>query len=275
MRILAITIGLALINCLSVDAATLNLYQPSAGLTPNTSTADGGPYLNFGQSGGGTQNSLGLAGTNLNTTNANTTAAGYSNRGVNILTNPVTPGALINSSFPNLDRSTGFTLKFNVEILSESSASSDRAGFSVIALSSDRQGIEIGFQDNFEVGTVFAQNLNFTQGDNFSSFELLGIFRSPTDYELEIFGNTYTLRANNNQILNGNLRLYNDAALFNPYKTPNFIFLGDDTSQAQANINLRNVSITTTAVPFEFSPALGLVAVGAWAIAKKLTQKST
>jgi hypothetical protein len=266
LAISTLAVGITLANSLSVSAATIRLYEPGVGLTPNTSNADGGPYLVFGQSGGGTQTSLDGAGTNLNTTlnttNPNATAAGYSNRGV-IIGIPATPGAFVNGAFPRLDRTTGYTLSFNAAIVSESSASPDRAGFSVIALSSDAQGIEIGFSPSN--GVIFAQNFNFTQGESFVIESL-----PAANYDLAILGSIYTLSANKTQILTGNLRSYNPTALFNPYQTPDFIFLGDDTSQARANVNLGAVSLTTTAVPFEFSPALGLVAIGAWAIAKKI-----
>jgi hypothetical protein len=275
MKTLALAIGLALIVSLPVSASTIRLYEPSVGLTPDISTADNGAYLLFGQTGGGTQTSLNQNGTNLNTTANNGISAGYSNRVVNAVgnpfINPFTPGAFVNSAFPNLDSSSGYSLKFNAAILSESNTSSDRAGFSVLVLGSDAQGIEIGFQDILGGGKVFAQNFNFTQGESSNPISL-DIFRGATDYELVISGNTYSLRASNlnTPILAGALRSYNDTALLNPYRTPNFVFLGDNTSRAQASVNLGAVSITTTEVPFEFSPALGLLGVGAWAIAKKI-----
>jgi hypothetical protein len=274
MKTLAITIGLALIVSLPVSASTIRLYEPGTGLTPDISTVDNGPYLLFGQTGGGTQKSMNLDGTNLNTTTSDGIAAGYSNRVVNAVGNPFitpfTPGNFVNSAFPNLDSSSGYTLKFNAAILSEATTSSDRAGFSVLVLGSNAQGIEIGFNDNFEVGKVFAQNLDFTQGE--SNSININTFRGATDYELAISGSTYTLSASsiNTPILTGALRSYNDTTLLNPYRTPNFVFLGDNTSRAQSNVNLGAVSITTTEVPFEFSPALGLLGVGAWAIAKKI-----
>jgi len=269
-----VIIGLALIVSFPVSASTIRLYEPGTDLTPDTSTADNGPYLLFGETGGGTQTSLDQNGTNLNTTGANGISAGYSNRVVNAVGNPFitpfTPGAFVNPAFPNLDSSSGYSVKFNAAILSESNTNSDRAGFSVLVLGSNAQGIEIGFQDNLEVGTVFAQNSNFTKGESNS----IGIdtFRGATDYELIVSGSNYTLRANNLNppILTGALRSYNDTALLNPYRTPNFVFLGDNTSRAQASVNLGAVSIITTEVSFEFSPALGLVGVGAWAIAKQI-----
>jgi hypothetical protein len=270
LAISTLAIGIAISNSLSVSAATIKLYEPGVGLIPNTSTADGGPWLTQGGLlGGGTETSLGTSGTNLNTTLGNGILAGYGNRVANLTTNPATPGDFVNSAFPSLDRTTGYTLSFNVAIKSESRTNNDRAGFSVIALSSDTKGIEIGFQDNIEVGTIFAQDPEFTQGE-FTNVSLFEILRASTDYELTILGDTYTLSANNTQILTGGLRTYNPTVPINPYETPDFIFLGDDSTSAQASVNLGAVSLTTTPVPFEFSPALGLVAIGAWAIAKKI-----
>ncbi len=266
MKTLALAIGFTLaVSSLPVSASTIRLYELGEGLTPDTSTADSGPYLTSGGlMGGGTQTSLGSGGTNLDTTLSNGIAAGYSNRVGNFTTNPFTPGAFVNSAFPVLDRNTGFTLQFNVAVLSEFRTNQNRAGFSVIALSSDAQGIELGFQDNGEGGTIFAQNSNFTFGESVG-FSI----SSPTIYDLTILGNTYTLSSGGSQLLTNNLRSYNAAAVFNPYQTPNFIFLGDDTSSAQASINLGAVSLTTTAVPFEFSPILGLGLIGVWGIARK------
>jgi len=271
MKTLTLSIGLSLtIGTLPASALTVRLYQPDLTLTPDTSIADAGPWLNFGRSGvNATQTSQGISGTLLNTTNNNALAAGYSNYNASTPPPfPAVPTTFINPAFPTLDRVAGYTLSFNVAILSETSTSNNRAGFSVIVLSNDAQGIEIGFSPSGNA--IFAQNFDFTRGEFVSAN--LSTLTPATDYELAILGSNYTLSTGGSSILSGNLRSYNAVAIFNPYQTANFIFLGDDTSQAQANINLGAVSITT--VPFEFSPALGLGLIGAWGIARKLKSKS-
>ena len=68
-----------------------------------------------------------------------------------------------------------------------------------------------------------------------------------------MLGNSYTLAANGSTVLAGSLRDYTLAPPpplpLNPYHTPNLIFLGDDTSSAQARIRLRSVAVIN-APPF-------------------------
>jgi hypothetical protein len=69
-------------------------------------------------------------------------------------------------------------------------------------------------------------------------------------YHLAIFSSTYTLTVGSSTILTGRLRDYtNFSGPIDPYETPNFLFLGDNTTSAQARIKLTFVSITTTAPP--------------------------
>ncbi|HEY3230532.1 MAG TPA: hypothetical protein VGJ87_15015, partial [Roseiflexaceae bacterium] len=66
-------------------------------------------------------------------------------------------------------------------------------------------------------------------------------------YTLAIHGGTYALAANGAPILSGNLRDYSAfAGPIDPYETPNFIFLGDDTTSARAKIRLAALAVTVT-----------------------------
>ncbi len=105
----------------------------------NTAPSDQGwAYQAFpGPAGETATVSVGGGVTTLTTTGANGIQAGYSR---------IAPFSL--------DRATGFTLDFDVKLLSEAHASNDRAGFSVIVLSHDKKGIELGFWD----GLVWAQS---------------------------------------------------------------------------------------------------------------------
>lgn len=176
--------------------------------------------------------------------------------GVNLATNFTTTvqggysSNLLNPDFPILNRSAGYTLSFTVEIASESHVSADRAGFSVIAVSSDvgsgvLSSIELGFQD----GLIFAQSSSplFTAAES-AAFDPVGV--GFVEYALMIFGSGYELFADGSSILSGSLRDYTAfGGLIDPYETPNFVFFGDDTTSAQANINLRRVALATTDVP--------------------------
>lgn len=188
---------------------------------------------------------VGAEGTILNT-QANSTDptrgyAGYSNYTVNLAT--FTP-QLVNSAFPVLDATKGFTLSFRLSVNSEQS-NPNRAGFSVTLLDNNAQGVELGFKSN----RIFAQSATFTEAETVSpSFSL----NAPTDYKLSVQSNGYQLFANNSLILNGSLRSYqfdpatSDPPLpFNTYKLQNLLFFGDNTDQGGANVTIGSISIAS------------------------------
>src|SRR5688572_24892553 len=142
--------------------------------------------------------------TTLDTTKSgNDTYAGWTSNAAN------TPG------FPSLDRAAGFQLDFTMEVENESHTSNNRSGFSIIMLSADARGIELGFWEN----EIWAQNDDvigglFTHGESASFPTTSG----PTNYQLIIANDTYTLTANGTPILNGPLRDYSKFEGFpNPY----------------------------------------------------------
>jgi hypothetical protein len=154
---------------------------------------------------------------------------------------------------PILNRTDGFRLDFSVQVQSEDHAGSDkdgdnvgdRAGFSVILLANDAQGIELGFWAD----EIWAQEDGAAQppsGTLFTHAE--GVAHDTTtgliNYSLEIDGNTYTLSVDGTPILTGAVRDYTPFGDF-PYTQPNFIFLGDNTSSAKALIRFSYAAITT------------------------------
>ncbi|MEA5570965.1 hypothetical protein [Calothrix sp. UHCC 0171] len=174
-----------------------------------------------------------------------------------------------NSSSFVLDRTTGYTISFSAKVTDEARTTTanknndgkdDRAGFSVIAISSDgKYGIELGFwkdriwaQDDgttqknpsLEPDTAPASNYRtlFTQAEGVSYTTT-----SLVSYDLTVLGDTYTLFANGNAILSGKLRDYSAVpnGLLDVYENPNFIFFGDNTPSARANIDLGKVAVTT------------------------------
>ena len=146
--------------------------------------------------------------------------------------------------FPQLDRAAGFQVNFIVQLELESHANNSRAGFSVLVLGEDARGIELAFwQDE-----IWAQNDNAT-GGLFTHGE--GVAFPTTSgrvaYQLAILNDTYTLTADANQILTGPVRDYTQFTGFpDPYETPNFLFLGDDTTSAETRVQLSLLSITGT-----------------------------
>jgi hypothetical protein len=266
--IAAITIGITLLLTANKSmAGTLTLYDGTSGVTPNQYNS-ASPWLTFASPNGGTQtvNSSNNS-TTLDSNSANGIYAGYSNYNatINPLTSSViTPTTLVNSSFPTLDRNAGYQLTFTVKINSQTNDGTNganRAGFSVIALSSDKQGIEIGFRNS----DIFVQNNSSFNGGGEQVTGLSSLLGSLTTYNLNISGNNYTLSSGVTNLLSGALRNYTSATGFGSdiYKTSNLIFLGDDTTSARASIDLANVSIATP-VPFEISEPVSIAVLGAF-----------
>lgn len=148
---------------------------------------------------------------------------------------------------PALDRAAGFALSFVVQVVAEEHAGSDkngdgvgdRAGFSVIVLGNDRRGIELGFW----LDQVWAQADGAAEppaGTLFTHAE-----HAPFDttqlsaYTLTLQGDAYDLSSGGRSILRGPLRDYTAfEGPVNPYRTPNFVFLGDNSGSARATIQL-------------------------------------
>jgi hypothetical protein len=150
---------------------------------------------------------------------------------------------------PPLDRARGFSVMFTAQMEVEDHNGSDtnqdgvgdRAGFSLIALSSDTMGIELGFwKDQIwaQQGGSGASLFTHAEGTTFDTASAL------VGYELTIQQDTYTLSAGGKPILSGELRDYRAATGFpDPYETPNFLFFGDDTSAASARSRVSYVAV--------------------------------
>ncbi|QDV37262.1 choice-of-anchor Y domain-containing protein [Tautonia plasticadhaerens] len=172
-------------------------------------------------------------------------AGGYSN------VNPIT-SAPRNPDFPALDRSTGFEVGFDLLVTSESHTRSDRAGFSLIALAGDGLGIELGFWE----GEIWAQETGFTRGEGVAFDATAGM----ASYALRVFGDSYALSASGTEILSGSLRDYSGAG-FPPYTLGSFLFFGDNTTSAAADVTLGTIRLAV--VPEPGSLALCSMAISA------------
>lgn len=211
-------------------SAEVVLYQSNGVTAPN---AQG--QLFFASDTTQTAVAVGANGTTFDTTANSGTRAGYSNR------TPFIPSPFVNPFFPTLDRVAGFTIRLDLKVNSESHSSADRAGFSLIALASDLRGVEIGFwQDQ-----IWVQNDTplFTHGDS-----ALFNTTASTQYDLKILGNNFALIGNGTSLLTGSLRDYSAAPdppeLFsNPYELGSYLFIGDDTTSASANVEIARLSV--------------------------------
>lgn len=148
-------------------------------------------------------------------------------------------GGYGNTAVP-ISRTQGFALRFSVAISAETHVSPDRAGFSVIVLDADARGVELGFwEDRIWVQEGGAAPALFTQAE--------GVTRSTTaltDYALRFDGERYMLRAGATDVLSGPLRSYAAFAGFpDIYETPNFVFLGDNTTSASVAARITDIAL--------------------------------
>jgi hypothetical protein len=156
------------------------------------------------------------------------------------LFNALQAGYTITPTLPlTLDRLAGYQVVFAVQILTETHANANRAGFSLIALSADKLGIELGFwRDRVWAQEGGTTNL-FTQAEG-AAFDTT----VPTTYTLRIQGGGYALNAGATPVLAGAVRDYTAFEGFpDVYETPNFLFLGDDTTSARAAVRFSWVAV--------------------------------
>jgi hypothetical protein len=147
------------------------------------------------------------------------------------------------AGFPILDRTSGVQINFTLQIDHETHANLNRAGLSVIILDKDAKGIEISFwEDQVWVQSDDTSGGLFTHGEGvtFTTTDM-------TNYQVTLAGDAYTLTANAEPLLTGPVHDYSRFSGFpDPYETPNFLFIGDDTTSCQSRVKLEFVSITGT-----------------------------
>jgi len=275
----ALTVGFTFLAGVShAEAATITLYDGGAsGVTPENYNvpeySPPGPGLSFTNLGGATRSSV----NNVNSTASNNIYAGFGNYTV--------LGSPVNNQFPALNRSNGYVLNFAIQIISESNTRPERAGFSVLVNSSDlTPGVATSVEIAFQNGRIFAQNQSFTNptdANDISTFNPVGV--GFVNYSLQVSGNSFTLTANGTPLLtNRPLRDYTSFSGFGSqaYQTPSGLAFGDNTTSAQANFNIGAVSLVTNssnvaAVPYEFSPTIGLLSLGAFATISYLKKRQT
>ena len=236
-----------LICCSGSHAAVL--YNGSLGTVPS---AQGWYYVTAPLTGASATQSAGVGATTLDTTPVPGESAGYPNI-VPIF--PPHPGVGV------LDSSAGFVLRFTVQVVSENhSGSTDRAGFSVIVIDSNRKGVELGFWTN-EVWAQTDTPLFTHSATEYADFDTTA---AVTRYDLAFHGSTYSLSVAGSPLFDGLLK---DYSAFNhvaaglpmaPYETPSFVFFGDDTGSASAKVAISRVDL----VP---EPASAAILLLGWA----------
>ncbi len=137
-----------------------------------------------------------------------------------------------------LDRNAGFSVAMEFLLESESHASTNRAGLSMIVLGQDRKGVEIGIWTN----RVWVQTDSpmFTQGEG-AEVVVSGGWRT---LRLSVAGDAYRVSLDGSEVLGGLVRDYTPfVGTIDPYETPNFLFIGDDTTSARGAYRLRKVEL--------------------------------
>ena len=267
----AIIAGLLACCAASLTAAPIVLYDASAGGGTQTPDQQGFLYLTSELVPDATKSASGGL-TDLDTTPDRSESAGWFTH------NPFT-GAQIHPGMPPLDRAVGYTVTFDLQMVSEGhdarddngDGKYDRAGFSVIVISDDLMGLELGFfHDEAAQNEIWVyEDDTPNPGDMFTQAE--GADRtaaetgSLTRYDLTVQGNAYELSAGGTPILSGPLRDYTSfvgpivivLGELDPYEKANLLFLGDDTSSADSHTKLGDVSVTILPEP----ASLGLLCV--------------
>lgn len=270
-------IGASTLVMLVAQKPVLALYNGSLGTHPNNqgwSYLPSNPFANPPTA--NASRALTGTGTTLDTTSNDNIQSGYSFSG------------------QTLNRTAGYNLRFDLRLLTEdhsnpnasnnpgTDAIADRAGLSIIALSSDGQGIELGFWTDRiwaqEDGAIKADPTNAPTGTRFTQAEgaNFNTQAAMTQYDLSILGNTYYLYSNGNYtvpLLTGRLRNY--VAEGFPYNTPNLIYIGDNTTSARGSFTLNQVAFSNSAtvpVPFAFNPLFG-VSLFALSRLRQITRK--
>ena len=222
LHLCSIIVAVALACCAGSHAAVL--YDGSTGDTPDEQNW----FYNPGASDQANTSTF----TTFDSTDPITDRAGYT--------------SILHPLMPDMNRGVGFVVRFTVRIVSESHSIDHRAGFSVIVISEDLEGVELAFWE----GEIWAQQDGdplFQRDENESvPFDTTD---SLTQYELSVLGDNYTLSAPGMTDLTGEVKNYTafdyiaEGLPANPYAIPSFLFFGDDTSSAEAVVELSFIEV--------------------------------
>ena len=227
---------LSILSARSVLAVTL--YDASLGTLPSEQS-----WVSFSNPGGITYQG---------TMTRMTTTPNYGDVGV-VSTELTFGGLARHPLMPVLNIADGFEVSFSLQILSESHNMSrddnndgllDRAGFSVLILSTDLRGIEIAFF----IDKIWAYEDDKTNaGDKFTQAEN-AVFDTTKFVRYKLVGSEggYSLFADGVNILSGHWRTYHPSGVDpfkNPYDNPSSLFFADNTQSAASDILLGDISV--------------------------------
>lgn len=227
-----------------VTAATHAVVVYDGSLNGGTQRVSDQGWFSYQPSGGAPVSASGGR-TTIDSSSSNSLKGGYfSHLGLGSLVFPV------NGSWPTLSATTGYTIRIDARVVSESHATPHRAGFNLISIASNQTGVELGLWTTevwCQEGGAGASLFTHAEGGAFDTTRL-------TRYVLVVQAGAYTLHAGGRPILSGPLRSYaafdsGAAGLpFDPYETRNLLFVGDDTSSAGARAEIARIELLTTPV---------------------------
>ena len=163
-------------------------------------------------------------------------------------------GILKHPAMRVMDRELGYSVRFDLQVLHEAHADgswgddngdqiADRAGFSVLALSDDRYGIELGFWSEL----IWAQDDDWNGPDRlFTQSERAEFDTSQRrEYSLLVTHDDYLLYSScAGPVLQGRLRNYTAfEGTLDPYEVSNFLFFGDNTTRAESMVELDGIRV--------------------------------
>jgi hypothetical protein len=229
--------ALLLVSSVPLAAQTTTLYDGTSNVTPDSS-----PW-GWTFAGIGTVTPPGGTGaTKLDTTAADAFQAGY---------------AMISPT--GLYRTLGYNVRFDIKVVAENHSNpsadknadslADRSGVSVIVLGNDKKGVELAFWQT----NVWTQSDTFlhsvSEDAAFNTTAAGSGVGGLIQYSLVVGGSAYSLFANGGTtpILSGLLHDY--SASPNPYQTPNFLFLGDDTTSSRGSFQFSRFDVTSAPEP--------------------------
>lgn len=154
-------------------------------------------------------------------------------------------------NLPSLDPDQGYALSFELEIVDEDHLDTNRAGYSVLVVSSDTsRSLEVAFWEDrvWVYDYVEGAGEDFVQGTG-TAFDTTVC----TTYTLAVLGSGYTLSADGGELFSGQLEDYTGRefplGVPDPYETPNSIAISDNTSRGRSVTRLYRVELLEDEAP--------------------------
>ena len=223
-------------------ATTTNLYDAGGGLIPDASS-----WVK-GETGGTSSGTMvGTSYFDLDSSASNSIKVAY-----------------LRSTPLSLNTATGYELDFNLQVVAESHISTNRGGFSVIAIgSSNTKSLELSFWNDH----VWAYNFNAIDG--FTHGPDSALTAGTHNFSLRVTNQTYQLLVDNALGFSGSLQDYSGSGLL-PYLIPNVVIFGDDTTEAGSDTHLSILTLSDQVVPEPSTLVLvGLGLLGATCVRRR------